>query len=150
MNRLKPLIDGLDHVVEMERNLMHYYKHAGDHASDRVWQRRMYTNMERHVSHIGRLELRRSRLEDEAHRGRISDFFGSLGQAVQDVAAGLPIEMIISETEPSLELLKQREQQLIIYFQELFAIADDETRPVIESAIADCQANVDDLAAVRS
>lgn len=149
MNRLKPLIDGIDRVVEMERDLMHYYKHAGDGASHQSMRHHMHVNMERHLAHIGRLELRRSRLEDEARQGRLGDFIQSLGKAVETMAAAFPMEMIVTETEPSIALFRMREEQLIGYFQELRTIADDETRQVIDAAIADCQANVDDLSAVQ-
>ncbi len=150
MDSLKPLLAGLDHAVEMERNLMHYYKHSSDDARTRGWEKQMQRNMDRHLHHIGRIELRRSRLEDEANKGHFADFLSSVGKAIQNIAISFPLEMIVENTHPTPDVFRSMEEKLISYYEELAAIADDETRVVIEHAIEDCRANVADLTTVST
>lgn len=146
-NNLETMIEGLKRAVEMEKTLQDYYKQAERSATSSATAAMMDTMEERHLSLAGRVGRRLEELEHQSGEGGFADTLQAIGRAISDTVAGLPVGLIRTETKPSIDFLRQGEEQLLHHYEGMLDGADPETRALLEVAATNTRENIERLGA---
>lgn len=145
MNKLDPVIDALHNAIEMEKSLKDYYKHASHHAKDSHLADRLRGMEDLHLTFASRVEARREALQKEAGEGLIANALEKIGEAIHDTIAGLPVGLIRTETDPTVEMLVRHEEELLRLYEGLRDGLDPETTTLLDAAAENCRENIREL-----
>lgn len=143
------LINGLSRAIDLEKILMDYYKEA--HLKGRTPEiaREMQRLEDSHFVLVGRLKSQKERLERANGEGMFGNALQSLGHAIVDTVAGLPVSAIHGETNPTYEMLIRHEEQLRAHYEGLMSNADPETASLLETGIETASINIQHLESLR-
>lgn len=145
MNKLDPVIDALHDAIEMERALKDYYKHASHHTKVHHLADRLHGMEDLHHTFASRVEARREALQKEAGEGLIANAIEKIGEAIHDTIAGLPVGLIRTETDPTVEMLVRHERELLALYEGLGDGLDPETTTLVNAAAENCRENIKEL-----
>jgi len=140
-----PIIDGLVRAIELEKTVVAYYKEA--HTKGRTGEiaRIMQRLEDSHFIILGRLKSRKEELEHQQGEGLLGNMLQSIGQAIVDTVAGLPVGAIHAETDPTISMLVRSEQELRAHYEHLLPLADPDTLSLIEAGIRNVDASLQHL-----
>jgi len=145
MSKSENLLERLDQASAMERKLLDYGKRAAEESRTPSRRHVMELLVAHHQTHLERLHARREALHRERKLHFLSDAVESLSDALSGVVAGLPVEFIEEETNPSIAMLIRMEERLLDHYEKTLPLADEETRVLIESAIDSIRRHVEQL-----
>ena len=146
MENIEAVIESLESSIEMERTLQDYYKHASRHTNDLTLMKRLEGMEERHMGVARRLGKRREDLQRMTGGGGVlGETLDAIGDAIAATIAGLPVGLIRTETDPSIEYLLDAEQRLLNYYSELAGALDPDTRLIVDDAMRNCTSNIEML-----
>ncbi len=135
----------LEQAEKMERRLIEYYKRAVQEARTPEIRRVMDSVMAHHTTHRERLHALHETLQREEKKSTIVEALESIGEAISGVLAGLPVELIEEETDPSIPLMIDMEEGMTAFYNELAAVEDDRIKTMALSAAADGRLHVNRL-----
>jgi rubrerythrin len=142
------LVDGLNEAIKAERSLADYYHNAREHTHDPAIKRVFTTLQERHYAHSEAIEVERERVQSLEGEGMFGDLFESIGRAIADTIAGLPVMGIEETSHATFETLRRFERKLCELYQEVLSLADEAGKGFLERSIEQCRgyiAKLDEL-----
>lgn len=145
MSKSENLLERLDQASVMERRLLDYSKRAVEEAQKPSRQHVMELLVAHHQTHLERLHARRELIHRERKLHFLADAVESLGDALAGVIAGLPVDFIEDETNPSIAMLIRMEEKLLAHYEATLPLADDETRTLIDSVMGAVRRHIEQL-----
>ncbi len=143
MENIEAVINTLGNAIEMERTLQDYYKHAARHTKDLALLKRLEGMEERHMGLARRLNTRREALQKMNGEGVLGNTLEAIGNAIAATIAGLPVGLIRTETDPSVEMLIESEERLLEAYALLGTVVDPDTKLVVDDAVRNCTSNIE-------
>src|SRR4051794_3953525 len=100
MSRYGEVVDRLDQILNVERNLVELYRHSAGLDTDAEHHRAFHAMAERHRSHVDRIEHLKEALQREGGEGFFGELIDAIGKAFGGVLSSLPLMFIEGGTHP--------------------------------------------------
>lgn len=145
---LKALLHGLQELKKTEQRTSDYYRVAADEAEQRnnLSTAQMYREFrEAHGDLAIRFDDRRRELEENDDDGKFGETLHSFGEAIRSVIADMPVLFIQQNTHLTPSSMIRMEEELAALYRALLDSADDETKRVINYAIATSERTIEHL-----
>ena len=137
--------ESLEGIVRIERDLVEFYRRVAEHEKHADVGARLSLLEARHLSAASRSERLLDEIRHHDGGGFVSEVAAKLGDALVQLIAGVPVEIIQETHEPSISTLKRFEKRLHECYVKLSEVIAEPFRSEALRGVNETDVNLEEL-----